>query len=86
MEVNKKKRCGANRFLFPSQSSRDKGGLETLHISNCGEKIIYILVHKRCAVQLETKHCDICSKDVLKSSYKNHLQSQKHKKNEFNPG
>ena len=34
-------------------------------------------------LELKTKHCDICSKDVLKSSYKNHLQSQKHKNNEF---
>ena len=26
----------------------------------------------------ETKHCDVCSKDVLKESSKKHLQSQKH--------
>ena len=33
-------------------------------------------------LEWETKHCDVCSQDVLKVSYKKHLQSHKHKKNE----
>ena len=46
-------------------------------------KHTFNLFHQISPLELERKHCDICSKDVLKSSYKNHLQSQKHKKNEF---
>ena len=31
-------------------------------------------------VEQEKQHCDTCSKDLLKRSYKRHLQSCKHKK------
>ena len=39
-------------------------------------KHTFNLFHQISPLELERKHCDICSKDVLKSSYKNHLQSQ----------